>query len=52
MKVGDLVKHKNPNFPELEGLQLVIFVRQTAFKLLGHSGFHPHCDWEVINEGR
>jgi len=52
MKVGDLVRHKKPNFPELEGLQLVIFVGPTAFQFLGHSGFHPPSDWEAVSEGR
>lgn len=52
MKIGDLVRHKKPKFPEHEGLHLVIFVGPTAFKFLGHSGFHPPTDWEVVSEGR
>jgi len=47
IKVGDLIKHKNPDWPELEGLHLVYFIGPTALRLVGHSGFHPPCDWEV-----
>ena len=52
MKVGDLVRHKNPKFAEHEGVHLVTFVSQLAFKFLGHPGFHSPSDWEVVSESR
>ena len=52
MKAGDLVRHKDPKFLEHTGIHLVTFVRSSVFKFLGHSGFHPSCEWEVINEDR
>lgn len=52
MKVGDLVIHKNPKFQEHSGVKLVTFVGPTAFQFLGHSGFHPYCDWRAIDESR
>lgn len=48
MKVGDLVRHKNPKFAEHEGVHLVTLVRGIAFQFLGHTGFHPIGDWEVV----
>ena len=52
MKVGDLVRHKNPKLPEHSGVHIVTFVGPTAFQFLGHTGFHPPADWEVTNENR
>ena len=52
VKVGDLVRHKNPKFAEHEGVHLVTFVSQLAFKFLGHTGFHSPSDWEVVSESR
>ena len=52
MKVGDLVRHKDPKFAEHEGVHLVTLVRPLAFKMLGHSGFQVPSDWEVISESR
>ena len=52
MKVGDLVRHKNPKFAEHEGVHLVTFVRGFAFQFLGHTGCHSPSDWEVVNESR
>ena len=52
MKVGDLVKHKNPKFAEHEGVHLVTFASPLAFQFLGHTGFHSPSDWEVVSEGR
>ena len=53
VKVGDLVKHKSPKFSEHEGIHLVVWTNGiNAFQILGHSGYHPPCDWEVINESR
>ena len=51
-KVGDLVRHKNPKFPEHLGIHLVTFVGPTAFKFLGHTGFQVPSDWEVVSAGR
>ena len=52
MKVGDLVRHKNPVFDEHLGVHLVTFVRPLAFKMLGHSGFQVPSDWELVSESR
>ncbi len=52
MKVGDLVRHKNPKFAEHEGVHLVTFASPLAFQFLGHTGFHSPSDWEVVSEGR
>ena len=52
MKVGDLVKHKNPEFAEHEGVHLVTFVFEMVFQFLGHTGFHSIHDWEVVSESR
>ena len=52
MQVGDLVKHKNPKLAEHMGVHIVTFVGPTAFQFLGHTGFHPPCHWEVVNEAR
>lgn len=52
MKVGDLVRHKNPKLNEHQGAHIVTFVGPTAIQILGHTGFHPPADWEVINENR
>ena len=52
MKVGDLVRHKDPKFSEHEGVHLVVFVNQLAFRFLGNSGYQSPSDWEVINATR
>lgn len=52
MQVGDLVRHKNPKFPEHFGVHLVTFVGPTAFKFLGHTGFQVPSDWEVVSASR
>lgn len=51
MKVGDLVRHKDPKFAEHEGVHLVTFASPLAFQFLGHTGFHSPSDWEVVSEG-
>ena len=51
LKVGDLVRHKDPKFAEHEGVHLVTLVRTLAFQFLGHSGYHSPSDWEVVSEG-
>ena len=52
MKVGDLVRHKDPKFAEHEGVHLVTLVRTLVFQFLGHPGYHSPSDWEVISESR
>ena len=51
LKVGDLVRHKDPKFAEHEGVHIVTLVRTLAFQFLGHSGYHSQSDWEVVSEG-
>ena len=52
MKVGDLVRHKNPVFDEHRGVHLVTYAFEMVFQFLGHSGYHPIDDWEVVSERR
>ena len=52
MKVGDLVRHKDPKFAEHEGVRLVTFINWHAFQFLGHTGYHSPSDWEVVSECR
>ena len=52
MKVGDLIRHKEPKYAEHKGIHLVTFAGPTAIQILGHTGFHAPSDGEVINESR
>jgi len=52
VKVGDLVRHKNPKFPEHEGVHLVTFAGELAFTVWGSTGYQSRPDWEVINAAR
>ena len=52
MKVGDLVRHKNPVLDEHKGVHLVTFAFEMVFQFLGHTGFHSIHDWEVVSESR
>ena len=52
MKVGDLVRHKNPIFDEHLGVHLVTHVASLAFKIWGSTGFQSIHDWEVVSESR